>query len=480
MKPRGTVMRALCGAGVILLLSFTSTVLTPPGLANTELGILFASSSSLDIVKAFDLDANKILSPTTAPKSFTSPALPGVEDIACGPDGRVYAVLTGYKDHPKQIVRFKQDGTGLFTVLDIPSLPDGHPLKASGGPEGLSFEVLVQDDGQAVPAGRLTFNTRKDPGPHTGVWVIDADGTPKQVMATPAGAGVPWGEGTVYLTKGPLKRHLLGVERTDGRVVKRGPIPTPADSLVGVNFLNAPTLPQLPIGLAVDSNGDIFVSHKDSSDITRWAPTAPNTPKSAPTPPYPGFWVHIPAPAIFFFEFDAADNFYVPTCTTNCPGGVSDGKVYKVTPSRVVTALTDSNAELFTVPHGVGAAVCPRRIRAAIDIKPRSFPNPINIKSNGVIPVAILSSPSFDATSIDQNTANIRFGPKAVLSGGGGASPVRPCVPEDANDDGRLDLVCHFRQKDAGFTLGDTTGVVRWGNQDFEGEAGIITGTAGD
>ena len=42
-----------------------------------------------------------------------------------------------------------------------------------------------------------------------------------------------------------------------------------------------------------------------------------------------------------------------------------------------------------------------------IDIKPGSDPNPINPGSNGLIPVAILSSEDFDATTVDPATIEL-------------------------------------------------------------------------
>ena len=39
-----------------------------------------------------------------------------------------------------------------------------------------------------------------------------------------------------------------------------------------------------------------------------------------------------------------------------------------------------------------------------IDIKPGSETNPVNVKSKGVIPVAILTTADFDATSVDHTT----------------------------------------------------------------------------
>ena len=43
----------------------------------------------------------------------------------------------------------------------------------------------------------------------------------------------------------------------------------------------------------------------------------------------------------------------------------------------------------------------PRARKVTIDIKPGSDPNSINLGSAGVIPVAILSSEAFDATTVD-------------------------------------------------------------------------------
>ena len=40
----------------------------------------------------------------------------------------------------------------------------------------------------------------------------------------------------------------------------------------------------------------------------------------------------------------------------------------------------------------------------AVDVKPNSCPNKINVSSNGVIPVAILGSADFDVTQIDIST----------------------------------------------------------------------------
>lgn len=80
-----------------------------------------------------------------------------------------------------------------------------------------------------------------------------------------------------------------------------------------------------------------------------------------------------------------------------------------------------------------------------IDIKPWSDPNAINIKSNGVVAVAILTENGFDACWVDPST--IRFA---------GASPVRWAY-EDVDFDGDIDLICHFNKQDLGLNSDSTS-----------------------
>jgi len=72
-----------------------------------------------------------------------------------------------------------------------------------------------------------------------------------------------------------------------------------------------------------------------------------------------------------------------------------------------------------------------------IDIKPGSYPNSINLGSNGVVPAAILSSDEFDATNVDAQSI-LLAGAGVAVRGNGNRYMAHE---EDVNGDGLLDLV---------------------------------------
>lgn len=76
-------------------------------------------------------------------------------------------------------------------------------------------------------------------------------------------------------------------------------------------------------------------------------------------------------------------------------------------------------------------------IEVEIDIKPGSYPNSINLGSHGVIPVAILSSACFEATTVDAGTVELAGAGVAVR----GKAEKLMAHLEDVNEDGLLDLV---------------------------------------
>jgi hypothetical protein len=95
-----------------------------------------------------------------------------------------------------------------------------------------------------------------------------------------------------------------------------------------------------------------------------------------------------------------------------------------------------------------------------IDIKPGSWPNPLQLLKKGVLPVAVCGTEDFDVTTIDPATIRLTMN-------GIGVAPLRwsyedvatpwlgePCGGHDLNGDGYLDLSLKFNAQEVIITLG--------------------------
>lgn len=98
-------------------------------------------------------------------------------------------------------------------------------------------------------------------------------------------------------------------------------------------------------------------------------------------------------------------------------------------------------------------------IPVAIDIKPGKveYEAPVNPKSKGNIPVALLGAPNFDPFQIQADVNNLTFGAT------GDEKSLRRCSPEgeDVNADGHLDRVCHFDTQLSKFTEHHEDGILK-------------------
>ena len=103
-------------------------------------------------------------------------------------------------------------------------------------------------------------------------------------------------------------------------------------------------------------------------------------------------------------------------------------------------------------------------IQVTIDIKPGSPQNTINLGSQGVTNVAILSSDTFDATQVDPLTVELADASVRLRGNGTPQTTV-----QDVNGDGFLDLVLQMETE--GFSLTDGDVAASLTGRTFGGEA---------
>jgi hypothetical protein len=147
------------------------------------------------------------------------------------------------------------------------------------------------------------------------------------------------------------------------------------------------------------------------------------------------------------------DNFSLPATGTYVVG-VSSYPGTFIDVNTLATGRLEGNSNgAYTL---IISGVTPSIQQVNIDIKPgHDEVTPINPQARGAIPVALLSSPSFDALQADRTS--LRFGET-----GDEDSLVR-CERHrrDVNHDGLPDLVCYFDNRKAGFEIGDTEGILK-------------------
>jgi uncharacterized delta-60 repeat protein len=145
------------------------------------------------------------------------------------------------------------------------------------------------------------------------------------------------------------------------------------------------------------------------------------------------------------------------------------GKVTTVFPRPVSSAL-----DLLTQPDGKVIAIggmrdfavsgsgdfalarylgTPSAVTVVVDVKPGNEDNVVPLKSNGVVTVAILTTDSFDAATVD---------PTSVCFGDAEDPAQRACTEKhgqghlvDVNGDGRPDLLLHYDIAQTGIDAGD-------------------------
>lgn len=111
---------------------------------------------------------------------------------------------------------------------------------------------------------------------------------------------------------------------------------------------------------------------------------------------------------------DAGDNNSVPPDThdLDCDENTSEYVPYDIDGS---TRVADGNDDGYlVVDMGAYEYLAQQIFEVSLDIKPQSCPNPLNVKSKGVLPVVVLGTEAFDVTNIDPESVRLA-----------GVSPIR-------------------------------------------------------
>jgi hypothetical protein len=136
-----------------------------------------------------------------------------------------------------------------------------------------------------------------------------------------------------------------------------------------------------------------------------------------------------------------------------------DGCLYATQTDRVVKV---TNADGTCKPPPLGPLFPTSAIVTSVDIKPQSCPNPLNVGAQGILPVAILGTATFDVTTVDPSSV----GPQGV-------SPLRSALQDvstpftgtltsatsctTAGPDGFTDLNLFFSNQAVSAALGTVT-----------------------
>jgi len=127
--------------------------------------------------------------------------------------------------------------------------------------------------------------------------------------------------------------------------------------------------------------------------------------------------------------------------------------------SRLTSSPAISDGKLF-IGNENGNVYAFGPMLVDVDIKPGSCPNPLNKKSKGVLPVAIVGTEELDVTTIDPETIRLTMDGSC-----GGVAPIRwiyadnatpveknqceePCKCHDLDGDGIMDMILYFDKQE--------------------------------
>ena len=180
----------------------------------------------------------------------------------------------------------------------------------------------------------------------------------------------------------------------------------------------------------------------------------------------------------WFMELDTfptGDSFNNTTCPTTDTGGPLPNVTLPIGGDIDLAEFTVKQFRIFAgddfeILGTVDSHASSCFLAVAIDIKPGSDPNSINLGSKGTVPVAIFSAPTFDATRLDPLTVTLADAEVKVRGKGTPSSSI-----QDVDGDGLLDIVVHVETAQLQLSETDTEAVLN--GTTFDGLA--VQGTGG-
>ncbi len=399
---------------------------------------LFASNVGSSNVSVFTIDAGTGALSLVAGSPFATGGSAGSNSLslAVTPDGKF---LIAGNWGSSNLTVFSIAGSGALAPIT------GSPFHALSGPAG----IKVSPNGKFLAVGENATNVDQ-----VEMFSIAADGTLSSFGAFAGGggntlAGVDMDCAGNFLYGG--EANSTGTIVDGYSVASNGTLTT----LTGSPFIPGVGVNSNVVLLSPDDK-TLFVSNQSSKTITVFGLGANGGLSLVAGSPFAMNAASFPAGMA-----TSQDGSFLYVANFNNKVSVfsvsSTGVLTEVTGSPFATGRAAALESLTAFPAKTCAQAPPQPQTVQIMIKPPATPPvPINPGARGTIPVAILSTADFDATTQVDRTS-LTFGATGdeaslALCNAGGV---------DVNGDGLPDLVCHFYSLRSTFASGNTTAFLK-------------------
>jgi hypothetical protein len=287
---------------------------------------------------------------------------------------------------------------------------------------GNSHNLAIRDDGSLYAWGLNNYGQCNVPAGND--FVAIAAGAAHSLALRADGSIVAWGKKSSGQCKVPVGNNFIFIAAGSSQsyaITAHPPTPPVADAN-GPYTINLGDSLTLDASASTDMNNDITMYRWDLNDD-----------------------------GIFETYAGMQDIFNVNYSHLESIGLVA-GNTYNI------HVLVNDSTLQYDIADSTLTIIPPPPIEVAVDIKPANCPNPLNVKSKGVLPVAILGSVDFDVQDID--VASIRLaGIDPNRSGYEDvATPVldsNDCNCTEEGPDGFLDLTLKFNTQRIVEAIGD-------------------------